>query len=247
MGKTVLLEHAIEAAPDFQVTRVAGVEAEQELGFAGLHRLLLPFLGERGRPPAPQRNALETVFGLAASELPPGRFLVGLAALTLLADVAAARPLLAVCDDAQWLDRESLQTLAFVARRLHADRIVLLFGVRDGDRAEADLAGLTDLRVGGLPGEDARALFDSLSRNTLDQVIATRLLGESGGNPLAIRELARAVASDPTATPTDPGFGEPLPLTSRLEDSSCARPAAWIPAPSRSCWSRPPTPAETWP
>ncbi|GAA2883545.1 LuxR family transcriptional regulator [Streptosporangium fragile] len=213
IGKTALLEHTANAAPGFQVTRVAGVEAEQELGFAGLHRLLLPFLGDRGRLPDPQRDALETAFGLR-SAAPPDRFLVGLAALTLLAGAAADRPLLAICDDAQWMDRESLEVLAFVARRLYADGIVLLFGVRDGDAAGASLTGLSELQVAELSGDDALALLDASLAAGIDRVIAARLLAETGGNPLAIRELARGIAAGDLV---DPGFGEPLPLDRRLE------------------------------
>ncbi len=219
IGKTVLLEHAIRMAAEFQVTRVAGAEVEQELGYAGLHRLLLPFLGERGRLPAPQRDALETAFGLSPAAppaaAPPDRFLVGLAALTLLADAAAERRLLAICDDAQWLDRESLQVLAFVGRRLHADGIVLLFGAREDDCTETDLRGLAEMRLEGLLDQDARALFDALTKTRADPVIVARLLAETGGNPLAIGELARALARDPAAVPT--GFGEPLPLDYRME------------------------------
>ncbi|MGV9308751.1 ATP-binding protein [Nonomuraea sp. NPDC003727] len=213
IGKTALLDHAVGAAAGLQVTRVAGVEAEQELGFAGLHRLLLPFLGERGRLPGPQRDALETAFGLLRAA-PPDRFLVGLAALTLLAESAADRPVLAVCDDAQWMDRESLEVLAFVARRLYADGIVLLFGVRDGDPALACLAGLDELHVAGLPDDEALALLDSSLGAEIDRVIVRRCLEETGGNPLAIRELGRGLAAGELA---EPGFGEPLSLDRRLE------------------------------
>ncbi|GII59166.1 hypothetical protein Pth03_75550 [Planotetraspora thailandica] len=213
IGKTALLDHAIQVAGDLQVTRVAGVEAEQELGFAALHRLLLPFLGERGRLPAPQRDALETAFGLLSAP-PPDRFLVGLAVLTLLAEAAANRPILMVCDDAQWMDRESLEVVAFVARRLYADGIVLLFGVRDDDTARDSLAGLPESRIEGLSDDDAAALLGSSLKTEIDRVIVTRLLSEADGNPLAIRELARALAG---GDQVDPVAREPLPLNRRLE------------------------------
>ncbi|MFI6868322.1 LuxR C-terminal-related transcriptional regulator [Nocardia sp. NPDC050406] len=213
IGKTALLEHTIAAASAAQVMRVAGVEAEQEMGFAGLHRLLLPLLGERGRLPRPQRDALETAFGMLAADTPPDRFLVGLAALTLLADAAADHPLLAVCDDAQWLDRESLRVLAFVARRVHADAIVLLFGLRDGD-AEDDLAGMPEVRLTGLPGPAAATLLAASVSVEVDRVIATRLLDEADGNPLAILELARGLDEGNSAESWD---GEPLPLDRKLE------------------------------
>ncbi len=211
IGKTALLDHTVEAAADLQITVVAGVEAEQELGFAALHRLLLPFLGELGGLPAPQRHALETAFGMLAAPA-PDRFLVGLAALTLLAGAAAERPLLAVCDDAQWVDRESLEVLAFVGRRLHAERIVLLFGVRDDDTVLASLSGLAELHVGGLPERDALALLTATIDGDLDRVVAARIVAETGGNPLAVREFARGV----TAGDQLP-FGGPRQLSHRLE------------------------------
>ncbi|MBF6135187.1 AAA family ATPase [Nocardia otitidiscaviarum] len=214
IGKTALLEHAVTIATTVRVTRVAGVEAEQDMGFAGLHRLLLPFLGERGRLPGPQRDALETAFGMLTAAAPPDLFLVGLAALSLLADAAATRPLLAVCDDAQWLDRESLRVLGFVARRLDAEGVVLLFGVREHTTGEAALAGLPTLRLDGLAHSDAAELLDTELRTAVDGVIAARLLRETAGNPLAILELARGLGG---GTPVEPGLGDHLPLDRRLE------------------------------
>lgn len=211
IGKTALLDHLVETAADLQITAVAGVEAEQELGFAALHRLLLPFLGERATLPAPQRDALETAFGMLAAPA-PDRFLVGLAALTLLAEAAAKRPLLAVCDDAQWVDRESLEVLAFVGRRLYADGIVLLFGVRDSDSAVAPLTGLAELHVTGLPEPDALALLTATFDGDLDRVVAARIVAEAGGNPLAVREFARGITTGDQLP-----FGGPLQLSHRLE------------------------------
>ncbi|WP_431914886.1 helix-turn-helix transcriptional regulator [Nonomuraea jabiensis] len=214
IGKSALLEHAIDTAADLQVGRTAGVEAEQELGFAGLHRLLLPFLGRRGRLPGPQRDALETAFGLLRAA-PPDRFLVGLAALTLLAEAAATKPVLAVCDDAQWMDRESLDVLAFVARRLHADGIVVLFGVRDGDTSLDSLTGLPELRLSGLSGDEALELLQASLNTEVDRVIAAQRVAETDGNPLAILELGRSLNRREAA---EPAFGQPLSLDARLKE-----------------------------
>ncbi|MEA2244863.1 MAG: hypothetical protein QOD24_4419, partial [Solirubrobacteraceae bacterium] len=130
IGKTALLEHAIESASDVRVLRAVGVESEMELAFAALHQLCAPMLDRLERLPRPQRDALETTFGLSAGAA-PDRFLVGLATLSLLSDVAEERPLLCVIDDAQWLDRASAQALAFVARRLQAESVVMLFATRE--------------------------------------------------------------------------------------------------------------------
>ena len=130
VGKTALLRHLTEAAEGFRIARAAGIESEMELPFAGLHALCAPMLGRLRDLPIPQRDALSTAFGLSAGP-PPDRFLVGLAVLSLLADVAEEQPLMCIVDDAQWLDRVSAQTLAFVARRLLAERIGLVFALRD--------------------------------------------------------------------------------------------------------------------
>ncbi|WP_068922235.1 helix-turn-helix transcriptional regulator [Planobispora rosea] len=214
IGKSALLDYATTSATDLQVGRTAGIEAEQELGFAALHRLLRPFLGRRGRLPGPQRDALETAFGLLHAA-PPDRFLVGLATLTLLAEAAATKPVLAVCDDAQWMDRESLEVLAFVARRLHADAIVMLFGVRDDDTALDSLTGLPELRLSGLPGDEALALLQASVDTEVDRVIAAQRVAETDGNPLAILELGRSLARGEAA---EPAFGQPLSLDGRLKE-----------------------------
>ncbi|WP_435190078.1 ATP-binding protein [Streptomyces sp. bgisy126] len=171
IGKTALLEHATSCAQGMRVTRVAGVEAEQELAFAALHRVLLPVLSHSGCLPPPQRAALDTAFGRVSGPV-PDRFLVGLAALTLLSAAAAERPLLVLCDDAHWVGRESLDVLAFVGRRLHADGVVMLFGVRDRTAAEPVLSGLPDHRISGLPEQDALALLAERSEAYVDRVIA---------------------------------------------------------------------------
>src|SRR5262245_61763497 len=142
-----------------QLARVAGVQAETGMGFAGLHQLLVPFMGGLDELPPPQRQALGSAFGLVAGP-EPDRFLVGLAALTLLTDAAVARPVLCLVDDAQWLDQVSVEVLGFVARRLYADRVGVVFTVREpeGGRAGA-LAGLPELVLGGLPAPAAGQLL----------------------------------------------------------------------------------------
>src|SRR3954462_9675021 len=148
IGKTALLEYVAGAAPDCRIARASGVESEMELAFAGLHALCAPLLEHLDRLPGPQRDALRTAFGLAKGP-PPDRFLVGLAVLSLLADVAEERPLVCLVDDAQWLDQISAQLLSFVARRLLAERVGIVFALREPADGQA-VAGLPELVVGGL-------------------------------------------------------------------------------------------------
>ena len=158
-----------------------------ELPYAGLHQLCTPLLGSLDRLPGPQRDALATAFGLSTGE-PPDRFLVGLAVLGLLSDAADAEPLVCLVDDAQWLDRVSAQTLAFVARRLGAERVALVFALRElGDAQE--LSGLPELVIGGLSDDDAGALLDSVVRGPVDARVHERIVAETRGNPLALLEL----------------------------------------------------------
>ncbi|MBE2315687.1 AAA family ATPase [Solirubrobacter sp. CPCC 204708] len=213
VGKTALLEYLAGAATGFQLHRAAGIESEMELPFAGLHALCAPLLGRLRRLPEPQRAALSTAFGLDAGP-PPDRFMVGLAVLSLLADAAEEEPLVCIVDDAQWLDRISAQTLAFVARRLLAERVGLVFGLReDGD--DHELGGLPELRVEGIGAVEARVLLDSAIPGPLDERVRDRILAEASGNPLALLELPRGLS--PTAVAG--GFGLPgaMPLTSRIE------------------------------
>ena len=213
IGKTALLAHLSAAAEGCRIARAAGVESEMELAFAGLHALCAPMLGRLGHLPGPQRDALSTAFGLSAGA-PPDRFLVGLAVLSLLAEVAEEQPLVCIVDDAQWLDRVSAQTLAFVARRLLAERVGLVFAVREsGD--EHELEGLPELVIDGLPADDARRLLDATIPGPLDARVRDRILGEAGGNPLALLELPRGRTPIALAG----GFGLPgeMPLTSRIE------------------------------
>ncbi|QKV74814.1 LuxR family transcriptional regulator [Amycolatopsis sp. Hca4] len=208
IGKTALLEYAHERASGFRVARAAGVEAEQVMAYAGLHQLCAPFLDRLDRLPPPQRDALGTAFGLSAGARPT-RFLVGLAVLTLLAEVAEDQPLLCLVDDVQWLDRMSEVVLTFVARRLLAERIAVVFAVREGGR-EPDLAGLPELPIGGLEEADADALLASVLKGPLDTRVRDRIIAETHGNPLALLELPR------TWTAAD-GVGAPGHLAGRIE------------------------------
>jgi DNA-binding CsgD family transcriptional regulator len=213
VGKTALLEYLAANAAGCRVARASGVESEMELAFAGLHALCVPFLGHVERLPGPQRDALRTAFGLGTGA-PPDRFLVGLAVLSLLADVAEEQPLVCVVDDAQWLDQISAQILSFVARRLLAERVALVFAVREPADAQP-LSGLPELAIGGLDDPDARALLQSTLRGPLDDLVRERVLAEANGNPLALLELPRRLPPAALAG----GFGLPgsTPLTSRLE------------------------------
>src|SRR5262245_28887527 len=190
IGKTALLEWAAGRAGDMRLARVAGVQAEMGLGFAGLHQLLVPFLGGLAGLPGPQRQALESAFGLVAGP-PPDRFLVGLAALTLLTDAAAAaRPVLCLVDDAQWLDQVSVEVLGFGARRLYADRVGVLFTVREGEGQAAGLAGLPELMLSGLPGEAAGELLAFSAGAQVDSRVSAQVVAGVAGNPLALVEAA---------------------------------------------------------
>jgi DNA-binding CsgD family transcriptional regulator len=220
VGKTALLDYAIASASDLRVLAAVGVESEMELAFAALHQLCAPVLDRLERLPVPQRDALLTTFGLRAGAV-PGRFLVGLAVLSLLSDVADERPLVCVIDDAQWLDRASAQCVAFVARRLLAESMVMLFAAREPSEL---LTGLPGLVVGGLRGADARSLLVSVIPGRLDEGVADELLAETRGNPLALLELPRGLSPEELAG----GFGLPgaLPLSGRIEESFANRLAA---------------------
>jgi DNA-binding CsgD family transcriptional regulator len=218
-GKTALLEHASRAASGCRVARATGVEAEMELAFAGLHQLCAPMLGRLESLPLPQRDAIGTAFGLSAGSRPEP-FLIGLAALGLLSESASHAPLVCLVDDAHWLDRASAQALGFVARRLLAESVALVFVVREpsDDRA---FAGLPELRVGGLRDDDARAVLDSAIRGRMDARVRDRILAEARGNPLALLELPRGLTPAQLAG----GFGLPdaMPLVSRIEQSFVQR------------------------
>ena len=199
VGKTALLEYAVERATAFRVVRAAGVQSEMELVFAGLHQLLASMLDRLEGLPAPQREALETAFGLASGR-PADRFFVGLAVLSLLSDVAEEQPLLCVVDDEQWLDRGSADVLAFVARRLGAESVGLIFAAR---ALSDELAGLPELVVAELSDVEAGVLLDSILTAPLDPRVREQIISESGGIPLAMVELLR----DLTPAELAGGFG----------------------------------------
>ncbi len=212
-GKTVLLDYMSRRTSGCCLVRAVGVQSEMELVFAALHQLCAPILDRAEHLPLPQREALRTAFGLSTGPA-PDRFLVGLAVLGLLSEAAAERPLICLVDDEQWLDRVSAQVLGFVARRLAAEPVALVFGARVPG---AELAGLPELVVDGLPEEDARALLDSVFTGSLDARVRDQIVAETRGNPLALLELPRG------ATPAQlaGGFGLPgaVPLTGRIEES----------------------------
>ena len=201
MGKSALLEYLVAHAPGCAIARAAGVESEAELAFAGLHQLCAPFVDRVDGLPGPQRDALGTAFGLRDGDV-PDRFLVGLAVLSLLSDVAEARPLICIVDDAQWLDEASAQSLAFVARRLGAESVGLVFAVREGVAAP-HVDGLPELVIAGLDDRDARELLESVVAGPLDERVRDRLVAETCGNPLALLELPRGRSSAELAG----GFG----------------------------------------
>ena len=189
IGKSALLEFLAERSSGCGIARSAGVESEMELAFAGLQQLCAPFLGRLERLPGPQRDALGTAFGLREGDA-PDRFLVGLAVLSLLSDVAEERPLVCIVDDAQWLDVASEQALAFVARRLGAESLGLIFAVRE-PTAERHLGGLAEVVVGGLDDPDARELLGTVVAGPVDERVRDRIVAETRGNPLALLELPR--------------------------------------------------------
>ena len=208
VGKTALLEYAIESAAGLRIARVAGVESEMELAFAALQQLCAPMLDKLAGLPDPQRDALGVAFGLNIGAA-PDRFLVGLAALSLLTEVAEQQPLLCVIDDTQWLDRASAQVLAFVARRLLAEPVALVFATREQGE---EFRGLPELLIGGLRDGDAQELLSSVITGPLDERVRDRIVAEARGNPLALLELPRGVPSVP-GVPGTPG------LSGRIEES----------------------------
>ena len=217
VGKTALLEYAVEADPGFRVARASGVEGEMELPFAALQSLCSPFLELMRHLPPPQRDALSVAFGLSAG-VSPNPFLVGLAVLGLLSETAEEQPVLVVVDDAQWLDRASARSLAFVSRRLLAERIALVFAAR---ALGETTAGLPELHVTPLGHRDARALLQSVLPAPLDDAVLERIVVETRGNPLALIELPRGLTPAQLAG----GFGLPaaVPLSASIEESFTRR------------------------
>jgi DNA-binding CsgD family transcriptional regulator len=215
MGKTALLDYAVSHAEGCTVVGAVGVESEMELPFASLHQLCLPLLEGLEQLPPPQRDALRTAFGLSSSAR-PDQFLVGLAVLTLLSDAAEDQPVICLVDDAQWLDRCSAHVLSFVARRLQAESVLMLFAERDHDQP-TELAGLPELVLEPLSNADARKLLAASVLGPLDERVGLRIIAEARGNPLALLELPHGLSSASLAG----GFAiaPSLPLTRRVEGS----------------------------
>jgi DNA-binding CsgD family transcriptional regulator len=213
VGKTALLDYAVGVGRDFRVVRTSGVDGEMELDYAALQRLCAPLLEFTERLPDPQRDALDVAFGLSPGPA-PSPLLVGLAVLGLLSEAAEHQAVLCVVDDVQWLDHASGRALAFVARRLLAERIALAIAARD---VGSDLARFPELRIAPLGRRDARALLESVLAARLDESVLERIVAETGGNPLALLELPRGLTPGQLAG----GFGLPtaLPLSTGIEQS----------------------------
>jgi DNA-binding CsgD family transcriptional regulator len=226
VGKTALLDYLAAHASGCRLARAGGVQSEMELAFAGLSQLLTPMLDHLERLPGPQRAALETVFGISHGQA-PDKFLIGMAVLGLLAEVADDRPLICLVDDEQWLDRASAQVLGFVSRRLQEESVGLVYACR---HADDEVAGLPQLVVTGLHEADARKLMDSALAGPLDERVRDQIVTETGGNPLALLELTHGITSQGLAG----GFGRlgAMPLSAAIEESFLRRVDA-LPAESR--------------
>jgi DNA-binding CsgD family transcriptional regulator/tetratricopeptide (TPR) repeat protein len=226
VGKTVLLDYLAGRASGCLIARAAGVQSEMELAFAGLHQLCAPMLDQAEALPVPQRKALLTALGLSAGPA-PDRFLVGLAVAGLLAETAGERPLVCVVDDQQWLDHASAQALGFAARRLAADPVGLVFAARVPGQ---DVAGLPELVVEGLAGDDARKLLESALTGPLDARVRDQIIADTNGNPLALLELPRGLT--PAQLAGGFGLSSAVPLTGRIEESF-GRQLETLPAPTQ--------------
>lgn len=228
VGKSALLDHLAEQVAGWRLASAVGVESEMELAYSGLHQLCAPLLHHVEQLPVPQRDALATVFGLSSGPA-PDRFLVALAALSLVAEAADQQPLACIVDDAQWLDRASAQILAFVGRRLFAERVALVCAARTGSGDDV-LAGMPVLPVRGLTEADARTLLLAHVHGPLDAAVTDRIVAESHGNPLALLELPRTW----TAAELAGGFGPPAsrPVAGRIEQSYVHR-LALLPSDTR--------------
>src|SRR5262245_16133170 len=214
VGKSALLAYAAERAAGLGVLRAVGAESETLLAYAGLQRLLSPVLDRADRLPPPQARALGVALGLEAG-LAPDRFLIALAALTLLSEAAGERPLLCLVDDLQWLDAPSAAAVAFVARRLAAEPVGLLLALREGEGRAPDTADLPELRLAGLDPGAAAALLEERWGARLTPAVRRRLAVATGGNPLALIELPGALTGEQAAGLAP--LPEPLPLAGALE------------------------------
>jgi predicted ATPase len=215
VGKSALLNHAVDRAADLQVVRMVAAEPEVRLGFAAVHQLLVPFRQSLDWLPGPQRQALGVAFGLVSGP-PADQFLVGLAVLTLLSDTARDRPVLCVIDDAQWLDDESADVLGIVARRLLADRVGMLFAIRETTEPDPHLQALPGLQLTGLPEPDAYELLATAAGRPIEARVAERIVVGTAGNPLAIVEAAAELT--PEQLRGQEPLPEPLPIGHQLEE-----------------------------
>ncbi len=215
IGKTALLREVRDHASDLRVIALSGAESEMELAYAGVQQLSAPLLGHIDRLPDPQKNALRVALGLRDGAA-PNRLLVALAVLSLLADAGAEHPTVCLIDDAQWVDRASLQALVFAGRRLAADPVMMLFAAR-GSQADPELAALPELHLGGLADADAQTLLAATMPARLDETVRDNLLAEAGGNPLALLELSRALP--PARLAGGYGLTAAPPLATRIEQT----------------------------
>jgi DNA-binding CsgD family transcriptional regulator len=227
-GKTALLNFLARHAAACRIVRIAGAEAEAGMAFAGLHQLCASFVDRLGRLPAPQDEALQTALRMRAGNA-PDRFALSLATVGLLSQLSAERPVICLVDDAQWLDQASVQILAFAARHLADEPVAVVFAVRRPD-GRPDLAGLPELRLGGLADGDARALLDSVMVGPLDARVRDRIAAETRGNPAALLEVQRWLAPADLAG----GFMLPsaIPVPCRIAED-CRRRLAPLPSATR--------------
>jgi DNA-binding CsgD family transcriptional regulator len=214
VGKTALLDELETFAPDFRVIRTEGIESELRLDYAALLRIVLPVMDRIPHLPVPQRDAIEAAFGLSATAQ-RDQFLVGLATLTLLGDPERTAPLLVVVDDAHWLDQESMAALSFVGRRLQADRVALVFAVRDSFADQMATKGLPELHVKGLADDPARQLLASLAPTPIANLVAAKVIAATAGNPLALTGLAEELTESQLAGLSP--LPDPLPAGELIE------------------------------
>lgn len=216
IGKSALVQYAVDAASGFRVLRIAGVESEMAFAYAGVHQLVLPIRDCIGRLPEPQRLALEAALGTAQQQvLDP--FLVGLAVLSLLADAASTDPLLVVVEDAHWLDDESAMALSFVGRRLHAERVALLVTIREAPERRLRFDNVHRLDLAGLPAAEALELLTAAAPAPVHPTVAARIVAATEGNPLALVELPAALTVEQLRG-AEP-LPDPLPIGARALDA----------------------------
>lgn len=228
IGKTALLDDLVERAPDFRVLSLSGAELEREMAYAGVQQLCAPLMGLVDRLPAPQADALRVALGLTDGAA-PDRLLVGLALLTLMSVASGSSPILCVIDDAQWVDSSSVRALAFVARRIQMDPVVMVFTTRDWG-ADA-LVGHRELMLRGLSDRDARLLLATMVPVRLDERVRETVLAEANGNPLALLELHRALSPEALAG----GYGLPSATSTETQiERTFTRQVSELPSPTKT-------------